>query len=237
MNQKRAMIVAGGSLDDDFVKEYIKDYRYDLIIAADKGLEFLDRAGIKPTHILGDYDSIDPAVRKKYREEDGIEILSFEVRKDDTDTELSLKRALALGAGQIDLFGMTGGRLDHFLGALQCMGIPLKAGVSCHMLDPQNRIRLLGKVDEQHPYGGAFSAEIEKKDLLGKYVSFIPLTNSVKDLSLEGFSYEVEKIEMTIMNSLGISNQLEKERGRISFSEGILIMVESKDGPSHASHR
>ena len=229
MNQKRAMIVAGGSLDDDFVKEYIKDRSYDVIIAADKGLEFLDRMGLRPTHILGDYDSIDPSVRQKYEDAEGIEIRTFNVRKDDTDTEIALKRALELDVEHIDLFGMTGGRLDHFLGAVQCMGIPLKKGVSCHMIDPQNRIRLLGNIDEAHPYGGAFRMELEKKELIGKYVSLIPLTNKVEKLSLSGFSFDVEEIEMTIMNSLGISNQLIEERGVISFETGILIMVESKD--------
>lgn len=97
------------------------------------------------------------------------------------------------------------------------------------MIDPQNRIRLLGNIEEDHPYGGAFAADLEKKNLIGKYVSLIPLTDKVENLSLSGFSFDVEKIEMTIMNSLGISNQLAEERGRISFETGILIMVESKD--------
>lgn len=223
------MIVAGGSLDDDFVKAYIKNRSYDVIIAADKGLEFLDRIGLRPTHILGDYDSIDPSIRQKYQDAEGIEIRTFNVRKDDTDTEIALKRAIELNVEHIDLFGMTGGRLDHFLGAVQCMGIPLQKGISCHMIDPQNRIRLLGNIEEDHPYGGAFAADLEKKNLIGKYVSLIPLTDKVENLSLSGFSFDVEKIEMTIMNSLGISNQLAEERGRISFETGILIMVESKD--------
>ncbi len=229
MKEKRAMIVAGGCIDDDFVKEYIQDRQYDFVIAADKGLEFLDRAKIKPSHILGDYDSLDPSIRLKYREEDGIEILSFNVRKDDTDTELALKKAVALGADHIDLFGMTGGRLDHFLGALECLGIPLRAGISCQMMDPQNRISLLGRIDEEHPYGGSFSGRIRKKDIFGSYISFLPLTTSVEGLTLKGFSYDVEEIEMTIMNSLGVSNQLSAEEGEISFESGILIMVESKD--------
>lgn len=229
MKQKRAMIVAGGCIDDDFVKDYIRGRQYDLVIAADKGLEFLDRAKIRPTHILGDYDSIDPSIRMKYREEDGIEILSFNVRKDDTDTELALKRAVELEADEIDLFGMTGGRLDHFLGAMECMGIPLKAGIPCHMADPQNRISLLGRIDKEHPYGGNFSGRIKKKESFGSYISFLPLTTSVRNLTLKGFSYDVDQIEMTIMNSLGISNQLLEEEGEISFQSGILIMVESKD--------
>ncbi len=223
------MIVAGGSLDDDFVKAYIKNRSYDVIIAADKGLEFLDRIGLRPTHILGDYDSIDPSIRQKYQDAEGIEIRTFNVRKDDTDTEIALKRAIELNVEHIDLFGMTGGRLDHFLGAVQCMGIPLKKGISCHMLDPQNRIRLLGNIEEAHPFGGAFSGLFKEENSFGRYISFLPLTTSVKGLSLKGFSYDVEKIEMTIMNSLGVSNQLSTEEGEITFESGILIMVESKD--------
>ena len=53
-NGKTLLIVSGGSIDINFSKEYIKDKKYDRIIAADSGLAHCKEIGIEPTDILGD---------------------------------------------------------------------------------------------------------------------------------------------------------------------------------------
>lgn len=55
---KTLLIVSGGSIDINFSKEYIKDKKYDRIIAADSGLVHCKEIGIEPTDILGDFDSL-----------------------------------------------------------------------------------------------------------------------------------------------------------------------------------
>ena len=57
-NGKTLLIVSGGSIDINFSKEYIKDKKYDRIIAADSGLAHCKEIGIEPTDILGDFDSL-----------------------------------------------------------------------------------------------------------------------------------------------------------------------------------
>ena len=70
---------------------------------------------------------------------------------------------------------------------------------------------------------------IKKGEQYGKYVSLLPLTTEVKGLTLEGFYYPLHKFTLTSYTSIGISNEIVEEEARISFDEGVLVMIESKD--------
>ena len=65
----------------------------------------------------------------------------------------------------------------------------------------------------------------------GKYISFLPLTEKVRGVSLRGFRYELEGVDMYFGDSLGVSNELAEgsESASVEFSEGIMIAVESGD--------
>ena len=73
--------------------------------------------------------------------------------------------------------------------------------------------------------------EIKKENLYGKYISFIPLTTDVHGLTLEGFKYPLwdHRLNLLSCGSLGISNELIKETGKIQFRSGILLMMECTD--------
>lgn len=75
--------------------EIIKEYsgKSDLVICADGGAKYLYQAGIRPHILVGDFDSIDPALRKFYHDT-GTEIIKFPRHKDYTDMELALDIAL-----------------------------------------------------------------------------------------------------------------------------------------------
>ena len=56
------LIVSGGEVNIKLLKDVVRadDLAYqgfDQIIAVDKGLEALDKIGIMPNHIIGDFDS------------------------------------------------------------------------------------------------------------------------------------------------------------------------------------
>ena len=93
--------------------KYIEEQQFRYIIAADSGMEFLYKYGKKPDMIVGDFDSVDPAVLEAYRKMDGIEWKVLRPEKDDTDTESAVQTAAELGAEEIHIVGGTGSRLDH----------------------------------------------------------------------------------------------------------------------------
>ena len=51
----KCLIVTGGNTSDDFACDVIKKGGYEIIIAADSGMEFLYRKGIDPDIIVGDF--------------------------------------------------------------------------------------------------------------------------------------------------------------------------------------
>ncbi|MBQ6856490.1 MAG: thiamine diphosphokinase, partial [Lachnospiraceae bacterium] len=53
----------------------------------------------------------------------------------------------------------------------------------------------------------------------------------VKGITLKGFKYPLNKKDISILEnpSLCVSNEVEKELAEISFEQGILLCVESKD--------
>lgn len=145
-NIKSVLIFTGGlnPTKADF-KHCIKRFAPpDLVIAADSGLVCAHRFGYKADLIVGDMDSLVPAsVLDEYPDE---KILRFERDKDDSDTVIALKEAIAYAQSAPDksvqcaqgngtpyrreelcivLCGGDGGRLDHLLGIVKQFETPV----------------------------------------------------------------------------------------------------------------
>ena len=92
----------------------------DLVIAADGGLRHTEQCGVRPTLILGDFDSLGYTP-------DRAEV--FPVEKDDTDTMLAVREGLARGCGEFYIYGGTGGvRLEPTLANLQTLAFLRRHG-------------------------------------------------------------------------------------------------------------
>lgn len=137
------LIVSGGEATDEFVEEVIKKGGFDVILAADSGMDFLYRTQILPDIIVGDFDSVEPKVLDFFREKEQIDICVLNPVKDDTDTEFAIREAIRRGATDITIIGGTGTRLDHVLGNISLLGIGLEEGVRMELLDAHNRIWMI----------------------------------------------------------------------------------------------
>lgn len=215
---KKYVIISGGSIDDGCACNIIEEGNYDVILGADSGMNFLYRAEIKPDVIIGDFDSVDDEALTYFKNQDGIELHQLNPMKDDTDTEYAIRYAISNGATAITVLGGTGTRLDHVLGNVSLLGIGLEEGVSMELVDANNRIRMIDK-----------PITIRKNEQYGKYVSLIPYTGEVCDVTLEGMKYPLDHYLLGGFNSLGVSNEIEEEEARISFSKGLLLVIESRD--------
>lgn len=209
-------LFAGGTLEEAFTLSFLDKWQPDKVIAVDRGLLFLHEHGIEPDLIVGDFDSLPEGILEPY--EDLVPVRKFIPEKDATDTEIGVRAALEMGAGQIALLGTTGSRIDHVLGNIQVLAIALQQGVYAFMQDSNNRISLLNK-----------GRTLRKEQMFGDYISFLPLTTEVSALTLQGFRYPLEQYTLTSDNSLGVSNEVTQEEAIISLHEGILIMIESRD--------
>lgn len=215
---RQAVIVTGGTTDLEFALSYIQEQKPDILGAVDSGLEFFLEAGRKPDVIIGDFDSVKQDTLAFFKGQQGIHWVTLVPEKDDTDTEAAIREMIRQGCEKIHILGATGSRLDHVLGNVQLLGIGLSEGVELLMADTFNRIRLIDK-----------GITIRREEQFGDYVSLLPFTPKVMGLTLKGMKYPLLNYEYACFSSLGISNEIVEEMAEISFSEGVLLVIESKD--------
>ncbi len=108
--------------------------------------------------------------------------------------------------------------MDHMIGNIHLLFPCLQKGIEAYILDSKNRIYL---IDGERKF--------YKENLWGKYISFLPLTEKVKGITLTGFKYPLFEKDIEIGSSLCISNELAEEVGTVTFADGVLIVVESHD--------
>lgn len=220
---KHFFIISGGKIKDTFAVSVLEKAAEKTLIAADSGMEFLRRNGIIPQVIIGDFDSVSRETLEWFQGKEGIIWHKLNPVKDDTDTEFALRLAISMGAERITVLGGTGSRLDHVLGNIELLGIGLEQGIKIELLDANNRICMTDR-----------GMILKKEEQFGKYVSLIPYTMQVEHLYLTGFKYPLADYCLKGFCSIGVSNEITGEQAEITFKNGILIVIESRDDAAMA---
>ena len=218
MKLKRCLIVTGGTIDIAFAKDFLSQRSYDYVIAADAGLEVLRPLRISPNAVVGDLDTVDKKVLEEYQNQPDIEFEIHKPEKDETDTELALLTAARQGCEAVDILGALGGRMDHAIGNIQLMYQFFCQGMEVNIYDARNRLYLLGGHKVFH-----------REKVYGKYISFLPMTETVEGLTLRGFKYPLQRRTIGLGTSLCISNELKREEGILELERGVLLCVEAHD--------
>lgn len=86
----------------------------DFLICADGGWTRARQFGLMPQLVVGDFDSMPPAMRPD------VPTLTLPTEKDDTDLVVCLHEGRKRGYTEFILAGAIGGRFDHTLSCLQC---------------------------------------------------------------------------------------------------------------------
>lgn len=214
---KKVLIISGGKAYDDLISALVSKEQYSLIIAADSGLNAAERLNLKPDCIVGDFDSVSQSVLEKYKAL-SVPIKTFPREKDMTDTQISLELAMSHKPARIDIVAATGCRLDHVLANIHLLMNPMQAGIDAFIIDINNKIYLRNN-----------SFDIEKDKQFGNYVSLLPFSEKVTNITLKGFKYPLEYATLLAGSSLGISNEIVDSTASVIFEEGILLVIESKD--------
>ena len=177
-------------------------------IGVDKGTEKLLEQGIIPAFAIGDFDSItDPDVLGAVGR---TEILP--ARKDVTDTHAAVEWAIGQGYDEINIYGATGGRLDHFLAVLTLL--ELYRDVKIRIIDSQNEISLLGSGSH------TFSADGYK------YFSLYAPDRAV--ISISGAQYPLKEYTLLRSDPLCCSNEV-KGKAATVVTDNDILLVKSKD--------
>ena len=213
--ERTAWIVTGGALTPEFLAGALKPCKGDCLIVVDGALEVTHALGLHPDYIVGDFDTVDQTFLQYYEEDI---ILRHIPEKDQTDTELAVETALLHGYRRLCLFGAVGSRMDHSLANIFLLEKIRKQQADAVIYNENNRLYLRER---------GFC--IKKKEQYGNYVSLLPLTDCVKNVTLSGFKYSLQHQDFFRDATLGISNEIVDEEACVSFSDGSFIVVESKD--------
>jgi thiamine pyrophosphokinase len=192
----------------------------DLLIAADSGADTAVKMGYYPSVVIGDLDSISPET-KKVLEQRGCAFVVSPEEKDQTDTELAVRYAVARHATRITVLGgIEGDRIDHILA-----NIVFTAGMSVPVIF----------------VNGATTAWVEKgprdvsiKGNSADLLSLLPLTPKVTGVHTAGLGYALEGKTLSMTETRGISNVLTSAGAGVKFSRGLLLFVHidtSEPGP------
>ena len=210
------LIVTGGNVNTEFLKKILEKNKLETIIAADKGLEALNKINVMPNYIIGDFDSVNKTTLNQY-ENKNIEITYLKPEKDFTDTHMAIKLAIEKRAKHITIIGATGTRMDHTLANIHALNETLQNNVPTEIINENNIIMLINK-----------KAKLIKNTNY-KYVSIIPLTTKITGVTLKGFKYNIENATINLGESIGVSNEQIEQEALIEIKEGIAILIYSKD--------
>ncbi|EUJ41841.1 kinase [Brochothrix campestris FSL F6-1037] len=196
----------------------LSPYKADYWIGIDRGALRLLNQGIMPQTALGDFDSLSTKELVFVREQ-VTTVKQYPAEKDQTDAMIGVLYALAQQPDEILIFGATGGRMDHLLANLFMLtydeyqaAIPLTT-----FIDKQNRFKLYQP--------GKYA--ITKEDGM-TYVAFTVVSDKVDGLTLEGFKYPLTNASYRFGSALSSNEFIERE-GVLAFSNGLILMSQSKD--------
>ncbi|BAP85576.1 thiamine pyrophosphokinase [Paucilactobacillus hokkaidonensis JCM 18461] len=187
-------------------------------IGIDRGAKRLLKLGIIPVVAAGDFDSIDAEELTNLQSRVS-DIRQYPPEKDLTDTQIGVSIALDdFDASKIDVYGATGGRLDHLLANLFLV-------LDEKFRPNASKIRL---IDQQNTVNFYLPGEYEiVKEPDKKYLAFVNLT-SVKGLSLTDEKYQLDSFDSEYPISWA-SNEFVGTKNHFSFRTGVVAVVQSRD--------
>lgn len=178
----------------------------DLVIAADAGYLNLQKAGIKPDVIIGDFDSAK-------KPETDAQVEAFPVLKDDTDTMLAIRYGFQSGYKRFEIYGGIGGeRTDHTVANIQSLAYIAEHGGSGTLVGENERFTLIKN--------SSVTLHSEK----GKTLSVFAYGGIAEGVSIKGAVYESDSLELSPFFPLGVSNKFKEDTASVGVKKGYILI-------------
>ena len=179
---------------------------------ADGGANFAFKYGKMPKVIVGDLDSIEKKVLEYYKSKN-ILVKKFPKDKDFTDFELILKEINKISENKnfvekIFVVGGLGKRIDMTLSNL-------------FIMEEYKNLVFLEENEEIFYVEKSFVLKNKKE----YEFSIIPISEKVEKLTLKGFKFETDKIDVKRESSRLVSNVILENEASVEFKNGKLIII------------
>lgn len=190
---------------EDFKARY-EAGMFEFVIAVDAGFAYLEELGVKPDMAVGDFDSLGylPKCRRVSR---------FPVKKDKSDMELALEKAVAWDYDDLVVYAALGGRLDHTIANLQLFAKFSERDVYVTAVADTYAVRLLTGPDV-----------FELPALGGGTVSVFSANDMARGVIERGMEYSIDDEPLSNRTSRGLSNELTGEEATVAVEEGTLYV-------------
>lgn len=183
----------------------------DLVLAADGGLAHLEKLGICPDGMIGDFDSLGYVPQ-------GARV--YPVEKDDTDSMLAIRRGLELGCRRFLIYGgLDGPRLDHTIANLQALQFLADRDAQGFLIGLTHSATVIKN--------GCLRFESDAKGI----VSVFCMGADARGISIRGLKYGLEEGTLGAGFPLGVSNHFAGENSEISVKNGSLLVLFERDNP------
>lgn len=199
-------IIGAGTFEETELFHSDDDY----IIAADGGYTHLQKLGITPDLLLGDFDSLEVIP-------DFDNIIRLPEEKDDTDMLFAVKEGLAMGHRLFIIYGGVGGRLDHTLANIQTIAYLSTVGAKGYLIGE-------GRVITAVTDGELFFDSAQRG-----LISVFCHGSEARGVDLRGLKYPLNDAVLTSTMPLGVSNEFIGQASSVSVKIGTLIVIWSED--------
>ena len=177
----------------------------DYIIAADGGYAHVQKLGLEPDCILGDFDSLGFVP-------DSARV--FPVEKDDTDAMLAVRRGLELGHREFLLYGsLDGPRLDHTVANFQTLQFLADRGAWGYLMGTDYIVTVVKNGQLRFP------------ETATGILSVFCMGSDARGVTLTGLQYGLENGTLSPGFPLGVSNHFTGEAATISVADGSLLVL------------
>lgn len=178
----------------------------DLLIAADGGWTTVQRMGLTPHLVIGDFDSLG-------WHPDHPNTVVLPTVKDDTDMSAAIKLGQSKGYTRFALYGGTGGRLAHTLANLQ-------------LLDGLSRQNCRGFLIGDGTVATAVTdgALCFPEHMTG-YLSVFCSSGTAQGVTLSGLKYELSNARLSGSVPLGVSNEFIGHLAQVCVADGTLLVL------------
>ncbi|MGN1414239.1 MAG: thiamine diphosphokinase [Anaerovoracaceae bacterium] len=186
----------------------------DYIIAADGGLRYLEKIGVRPDMVVGDFDTL------------GFEpthdnVVRLQVMKDWTDTFVAMEKGTELGYRNFVFHGCLGGKLEHTIANLQHLVWLARRGMKGWMTDGRVWVTAVCSNDAK---SGRLTLSARDRGM----VSVFCMGDTAQGVTLQGLKYTLDDAELTGSFPLGVSNEFIGMPASIEVKKGCLLVVISR---------
>ena len=178
----------------------------DFVIAADRGLMYLQELGITPDLVIGDFDSLGNIPRFE-------NIIVLPCEKDDTDTGAAVAEGICRGYKNFVLYGASGGRIDHTIANIQLISSLSQRGMRA--------VINAGETSYTSITDGGLRFGAQSRG----YISVFSHSDISYGVTLKGLKYPLDDYTLKNTAALGVSNEFCGVESEIAVAHGTLTVI------------